>query len=137
MKRYWAMKWATYLEQPGLKQAKNRLIENGAKKVLKSTPKCCLGHLEFMVGTKFEKVTETLWSGKGRPRRHWQTPEQNSAVLSSATVDKVGMNSSIGSAGSSYIEYQGKAYEHLADANDKGVPLKGIAKMIRENWKDL
>ena len=135
MKRYYAMKWAKYLEQPGLKQARHILIDRKAKKVTKSTPKCCLGHLEFMLGTKFEKKTGACMSDS---RPVWVAKDTSSyAVVSPETQNKLDMKSSCGGTSLSVLPGAITEWDNLAEANDGGLSLKEIAKIIRKHWKEI
>ena len=127
MKRKYAYEWADYLEQPGLKQARGNLSDGNRK----SSPKCCLGHLEFMLGNRFKK--EKIY---GVTSYFLKTGED--LLLSKETMEKVGMRTPNG-VFKTPVKLPGFGFkiETLSQMNDNSVSLKDIAKFIRKKYKEL
>ena len=110
MKRNIAMKWAKYLETPGLKQAIG-ILDAG------KGSRCCLGHLCHLLGVKKTHLNNQIgWLYDGQM-----------IVLPTSVMKLTNMRTPVGK----YLGGQ------LAEANDIGIPLPLIAKIIRKHYKEL
>jgi len=110
MKRNIAYAWAKYLENPRRKQAVGVLDAGEGKR-------CCLGHLCYML-----KIERMQYGDR-------YCYDRSTQVLPKSAMIKAGMKSCTGDIGG--------PDSSLAGLNDDGRPLPEIAKVIRENWRDL
>lgn len=137
MNKAWAERWATYLENPHLRQAKEHLCSGDGR------ARCCLGHAEAMLGRQFKRhpvrqkhdpnpdllypydpVTKTVIG-----QAHW---------LLKDTMDLLGLRTSTGEFANEFaIIFKGENCRSLAKLNDTGMPLQEIAAVIREHWEKL
>ena len=141
MNKEWAERWADFLEQPGLKQAKGSLCVG---KGHFEAPKCCLGHLEFLIGNILENAGR---SDEGWVRTSVCSPEgellksnQHSDFLSPSTAKRVGMRTVTGAWNRQHyapIWHGDGSCISLAELNDREMPLAEIAKVIRERYEAL
>lgn len=144
MKRNIAYRWAKYLEMRGRKQTKGSLGDCKGPKVRASDPKCCLGHLEFMLGNPGMVAEDGAMKVPSKSLNG--TTGMDTGCLSPWAREKSGMRSGtgrffLGKDGSvmrGTAEPWGTAeFVSLASANDNGMTLKEIAKVIRKRWRDL
>lgn len=136
MNKEWAMKWADYLEQDNLQQACHVLAQGNDT----ISPKCCLGHAEYMLGNRFlfgERPNSYCYGIEFSDGSTGITKERTiMSFLSNRTRDLFGMKDVRGFFETRW-EYEGKLYHSLVQLNDNEVPLKEIAKCIRERWEEL
>jgi len=128
MKEYWAKKWSKYLQTPGLKQTKGRLSRGNKE----SSPKCCLGHAEYMVGNRFnadkDGYVDIVKKGK--------VIEHRCLVLSYNTKELFGMKTKEGDFDTPVV-WRGNEFYDLSNLNDAGMPLKQIARVIFDRMDEL
>ena len=134
MKRKWAERWADFLERPDVRKLNGKLALGGRLEA----PKCCLGHLEFLVGNRLEqgRTSTTVYSTTGKVLKDGDNASADE-FLSASTYRKVGMRSIDGCLFDGSVLFRGESRFSLADLNDAGMSLKKIAKVIRERYKDL
>jgi hypothetical protein len=120
-----AMRWADYLEQPGLKQAKCKLDDGKGGK-------CCLGHLCDMLQVPRRVEDGEVFYGES-------IDDEEKIVLPRTVVTKCGMRTASGYYTESWDLPTGYYTESrdLTISNDIGCTLREIAAIIRANWERL
>jgi hypothetical protein len=126
MKKSWALKWASYLEKPHVRQAHECLMSGKDRR-------CCLGHAEVVAGKKFRRSRDGRYLVKDEAG---ETEKED--LLTDDTRYLFEMKSNNGQFETPIkAHHDGGVFTNLAEMNDARVPLKTIAQVIRKKYKEL